>query len=133
MNPFGLNRRKRALCILPWVPDAKARADNTETPGKIHESFSRDLYGVPVVHSTILLGANNFQARVVQKVDSAIYPLVSLQPHGIMQLVFSIAYPLYGDLSCGQRYVTFEQPWPGGYTYPKRLRLFCVLPTAKGC
>ena len=40
LNPFSLSRRKRALCILPWVPDAKARAHNTETPSKIHESFS---------------------------------------------------------------------------------------------
>ena len=129
MNPFSLNRRKRALCILPRVPDARARAHNTETPSKIHESFSRDLYSpgcalkkntshnytfpppppplfLPSLNSTIstiLLGANNFQAPVVQKVDSAIYPLVSLQPHGITDNAtgFSIAYPLYGDLFCG--------------------------------
>ena len=50
-------------------------------------------------------------APVVQKVDSAIhwiniYPLDSA-------IGFPNTYPLDSDLSGGQRYPTFEQPWPG--------------------
>ena len=83
-NPRRGRQARSFTTNAPKILDLKSSSE---------EIFSRKLplgAAVNSTISTILLGANNFQAPVVQKVDSAIYPLVSLQPHGITQLVFQL-------------------------------------------